>query len=115
MSTTDITLDVLKKIHNGIGELRDGFTTLTRRFDGLEQRFDGLEKRVDGLTEEVRANGRRLDRLETKVDAQGRRLAAVEGRLHELVDVTTLSVTRGLDLTRRVEAIEGRVTALEER
>lgn len=87
MEPTDITLDILRKIHEGMG----------------------------GLREDVRGNSRRLESLEGKVDAQGRRLGAIEGRLHELVEVTTLCVTRQLDLVLRVDAIEGRVTALEAR
>lgn len=92
MEPTDITLDILRKIHAGMGEMRDELRENTRRLGKVEDR---------------------LASLETKVDGQGRRLTSVETRLHELVDVVSLSVTRQIDLARRLDGLEERVAILE--
>lgn len=102
---TSITLDILKKIHEGMGELQ-------RKID------DGLasvQQEVAGLRDEVRENSRRLDAVDRRIEAHSRRIGAVETRMHDLVQVTTLSIARQLDLGQRVDAVEQRVAALEAR
>jgi hypothetical protein len=91
---TSITLDILKKIHEGMGELR---------------------RSVDDLRHEVRGNSLRLDAVEGQLKSQGKRIGGVETRMHELVQVTTLSISRQFDFGHRVDAIEERVAALESR
>ena len=101
MAPIDATLEILKKIQGSIGDLR--------------QDVQGNSRSIDALGERIGAVEGRLESVEGRLDAHGRRLGGIEALLHELVDVTALSVTRQLDLSRRVDAIEGRVEALERR
>lgn len=94
-----ITLDILKKIQEGMGDLRRG--------------LDDVRTEVGGLREDVRGNSRRLDAFEGQLKTHGKRIGGVETRMHELVQVTTLSISRQLDIGHRVDAIEARVAALE--
>ena len=113
--TRSITLDILRKIQEGIGDLRRGFGDVRHGLDEVRGRLDRVEGEVGGLREEVRGNSLRLDAVEGQLRSHGKRIGGVETRMHELVQVTTLSISRQLDLGHRVDAIEERVTALESR
>jgi chromosome segregation ATPase len=120
--TTDITLDVLRNIQDGISGLREDVRENSKRLGGVEQRLGGVEQRLGGVEQRLEEHGRILEAHGRKLDAHGRRLGAletrmhgVETRVHELVNVTTLSITRQLDLATRVDVIEERVAALEAR
>jgi hypothetical protein len=116
---TSITLDILKKIHAGMGDLHRkvddldarierGFAEVDRRFVEVDRRFAEVDLRFVEVD-------KRLVELDHKLGAQGKRLTGLEGRMHELVQVTTLSISRQLDLAQRLDAIELRVDALEAR
>lgn len=98
---TSITLEILKKIQEGMGELRHAV-------DDLRVEVRGNSLRLDAVEGQLKAHGKRLGGVET-------RIGGVETRMHELVQVTTLSISRQLDLGHRVDAIEQRVAALESR
>jgi len=143
MEPTDVTLEILRKIQSTLSDLREqvaGNTsalasqrqildqhtkildqhtkTLDQHTKTLDQHtkiLDQHTKILDQHTQQFESQGRRLESLEVGQHSHGRRLSAIERRLGELVDVTTLSVTRQLDLTSRMDALEGRVDALERR
>jgi len=122
MAPIDATLEILKKIQGSIGDLRQDVQGNSRSIDAMSERIGAVEGRlesVEGRLESVEGRLESvegcLESVEGRLDAHGRRLGGIEARLHELVDVTSLSVTRQLDLAHRVDALEGRVEALERR
>jgi hypothetical protein len=115
MQPSDLTIEILKGIRDGVHATNGRLDTVTERLDSLTEQVDGLGVRIDTTNTRLEGIAVRLDRVERRQTETEVRLAtelvAVVGAVHEVRDL--IRERRAADT--RIDDHERRIFALEQR